>query len=383
MHPLVMPSVYVLVGFVALVLGGELLVRGASGLASLLKISSLVIGLTVVAFGTSAPELAVAVNATLKGESDLSIGNIVGSNIFNLLGVLGASALVAPLLVSRRLIRFDVPLMVAVSFLALLVSWDGTVTRVEGTVLFLMLVVYTIWLVLGSRRETQRNELAANEKASSEPRPAEEDIPGLLPANTRPSAGLLLKLLGLIVVGLVCLSVGSSALVDGATRIAQAFHVSELLIGLTIVAIGTSLPEAATSVMASLRGERDIAVGNVVGSNLFNILSVLGITAIVSPSGVTVSPSAIGFDIPVMIAVALVCWPIFFTYQLITRWEGGMLLFFYALYTTFLIQTSDDGAISPWFSLLLWVALPLASVVLLSSVVMSFRRPKEEPRSGA
>ncbi len=373
MHPLVAPTLYVLVGFIALVIGGEFLVRGASGLASLLKISALVIGLTVVAFGTSAPELAVAINATIKGEADISIGNIVGSNIFNVLGVLGASALVAPLIVSSQLIRLDVPLMIAVSFLAFLVSYDGTVTRVEGSGLFLTLLIYTAFLIWSSRRQTKRDELAASELASAAAVESGEDIPGLLPPDTKPSGLLLLKLLGLIIAGLLCLSYGSSWLVDGATTIALAFNVSELMIGLTIVAVGTSLPEAATSVMASLRGERDIAVGNVVGSNLFNILSVLGLTAIISPTGVPVSETAVWFDIPVMIAVAVACLPIFLG-GIIARWQGGLFVFYYVLYTTFLILTSDGDDVADWFETLMWVVMPLTAIILVGSMVMSLRK---------
>ncbi len=376
MPPLVLPSVYVFVGFVALVFGGELLVRGASGLASLLKISSLVIGLTVVAFGTSAPELAVAIQATLSGQSAISVGNIVGSNIFNVLAILGCSALIAPLIVSRQLIRLDVPLMVAVSFLALGVAYDGTVSRIEGTCLFLMLLVYTAWLVFQSRRETKRDELAASiaaTEAAAANTTESEDIPGLLPPDTKPTAALLLKLAGLIVAGLILLSIGSHVLVDGASTIALAFGVSELMIGLTIVAIGTSLPEAATSVMASIRGERDIAVGNVVGSNVFNILSVMGLAAVVSPTGLAVEEAAVHFDLPVMIAVAVACLPVFFTHGVITRWEGGLFVFYYVLYMISLVMTSGGGTPAGWFSTLLLVVFPLTAIILIGSAVSAIR----------
>lgn len=377
MLDLVFPTLKVLFGFFCLVVGGEGLVRGASGLASLLKISALVIGLTVVAFGTSAPELAVAIQATLNGQSDITVGNIVGSNIFNVLAILGCSALIAPLIVSRQLTRIDVPLMVVVSFLAWGVSCDGTVSRVEGAGLFTMLIVYTTWLIVKSRRETRRDELAAEqaaaEQAAEQSAADGEEIPGLLPPDTKPTAMLLLKLASLIFGGLLMLSFGSSMLVDGASTIAKMFGVTELMIGLTIVAIGTSLPEAATSVMASIRGERDIAVGNVVGSNLFNILSVMGLAAFVSPTGLAVSAAAIDFDLPVMIAVAVACLPVFFTHGVIARWEGGLFVFYYVIYTAYLIMTSGGGSPTEWFHILLWVVFPLTAIVLVGSVVASLR----------
>lgn len=380
MNPLIVASLYVLVGFVGLVLGGELLVRGASGMASLLKIAPLVIGLTVVAFGTSAPELAVAIRGTLAGEADISMGNIVGSNIFNILGVLGCSALVAPLIVSSQLIRTDVPLMVAVSFIAWLVCSNGNVSRVEGAMLFALLVGYTIWLIFQSRRERQQAERQAAAAAEVEPAVHAEEIPGFIPPDTKPTTGLLLKLVGFVLVGLVLLSIGASLLVDGASTLAREFGVSELMIGLTIVAIGTSLPEAATSVMASLRGERDIAVGNVVGSNLFNILSVLGLTALVTPAGVAVSPTAIGFDIPVMIAVAVACLPIFFSHGVITRWEGGLFVFYYGLYTTYLIMTADGVGVATWYQTLLWAVIPLTVIALVANVISSVRQARAADR---
>jgi cation:H+ antiporter len=372
MHPLVLPSFKVLVGFVALVIGGELLVRGASGLASLLKISSLVIGLTVVAFGTSAPELAVSVQSSFNGKSELAIGNVVGSNIFNVLGILGCSALIAPLVVSRQLIRFDVPIMVAASFLALGVSYDGNISRAEGAVLFLLIVMYTSWLILQSRHDSKRID-AEEARIAEELASDVEEIPGLLSPDTKPSGVLLFRLAGFIIAGLVLLSVGSSVLVDGASTLATAFGVSELMIGLTIVAIGTSLPEAATSFTASIRGERDIAVGNVVGSNIFNIFSVLGLSAVVSSKGLPVSQTAIDFDIPVMIAVAIACAPVFITRREISRWEGALFMFYYVIYTVYLILTSGGKSLASWFETLMWIAFPLTAVVIIGSLVAEFR----------
>lgn len=306
-------------GLIVLVGGGELLVRGASRLASALRISSLVIGLTVVAFGTSAPELAVSVQAALAGNADLAMGNVVGSNIFNILFILGASALIVPLIVSSQLVRFDVPVMIISSLLALVFSWDGIISHWEGAVLFAGIVAYT-WRCIRQSRSEGAN---APVELTQEGQP-----------NTHRSRAFAFDV-ALIVVGLCLLGLGSRLLIDGSVVIASKLGVSQLVIGLTIIAAGTSLPEVVTSIVAAFRGERDIAVGNVVGSNIFNLLSVLGLSSVIAE--VKVSHAARTFDIPVMIAVAVLCLPIFLTGKRISRWEGGMLLLLYGAYTTFLV----------------------------------------------
>ncbi|MFA7388584.1 MAG: calcium/sodium antiporter, partial [Thiohalobacteraceae bacterium] len=285
-----------------------------------------IIGLTVVAFGTSAPEMAVSVRSAWSGGTgaDIAIGNVVGSNIFNVLFILGVSALVAPLIVSQRLVRIEVPLMIGVSILMLLLALDGKVGRLDGALLFAGILAYTVFAIVQGRKE---NKAVADEYA------------GEFSAHARTKVGFLVDL-GYVVGGLVLLVLGAHWLVDAAVSIARAFGVSELVIGLTIVAAGTSLPEVATSVMAAIKGERDIAVGNVVGSNLFNILSVLGLAALVAPDGINVAASALSFDIPVMIAVAVACLPIFFTGYAIARWEGMLFLAYYVIYVLFLIAAA-------------------------------------------
>ncbi|MFC1464575.1 MAG: calcium/sodium antiporter, partial [Candidatus Brachytrichaceae bacterium NZ_4S206] len=285
-------------GLALLVIGAESLVRGASRLAAAIGISPLVIGLTVVAFGTSAPEMAVSSVSALNGAADIAVGNVVGSNIFNILLILGLSALVAPLVVSQQLVRLDVPLMIGASALALLFALDGSVGRLEGVVLFAGVIAYTAFLIIQSRRESNKT--------------VQQEYEQEFRAGPGGPARTALNLV-LIVAGLGMLVLGSRWLVDGAIAVARALGVDEVVIGLTIVAGGTSLPEVATSVMASIRGERDIAVGNAVGSNLFNLLSVLGLTAMVAPAGVAVAPSVLAFDMPVMLVVAIACLPIFFT----------------------------------------------------------------------
>lgn len=318
----------IVIGFVLLIAGGELLVRGASQLAIALRISPLVIGLTIVAFGTSSPELAVSVQSAFAGNADLALGNVVGSNIFNVLMILGASALIAPLVVSSQLIRRDVPLMIGASFLLLAFGLDGRIGRLDGAILFGGILAYTYWCIRQSRRESR----AVKEEFDSH---FEEQQFG---------SGKLFLQIGLIIAGLILLGVGSNLLVKGAVSIATWLGVSQLIIGLTIVAAGTSLPELITSVMAALRGERDIAVGNIVGSNLFNILCVMGCSGLIAPDGITVTAAAIQFDIPVMIVVAVACLPIFFTGNLISRWEGALFLSYYLLYTAYLVLDATGNS---------------------------------------
>ena len=353
-----------IIGLVFLVAGAEALVRGASRLAAIIGISPLVVGLTVVAFGTSSPELAVSVMAGLGGKADISLGNVVGSNIFNVLFILGLSALIIPLAVSRQLIKFDVPVMIGVSLLVFLFGIDGRISRPEGIIFFTGIVSYTAFLIIKSRH---RDNLAPHF-----PLPLGER------GRVRGSKGGLQKWLinsTLILVGLALLILGSHWLIDGAVIIAKAVGVSELVLGLTIVAVGTSLPEVATSVVATIRGERDIAVGNVVGSNIFNILAVLGLSGIVASNGITVSPTALQFDIPVMIAVAISCLPIFFTYNMITRWEGMLLLGYYAAYTTYLILYSIHHEALPIFSTaMVAFIIPVTAITLITVTLRSMRK---------
>ncbi len=340
-----------LAGLVLLVVGAELLVRGASKLATTLGISPLVIGLTIVAYGTSSPEMAVSIQSSLAGQADIALGNVVGSNIFNVLFILGVSAIAAPLIVAQQLIRLDVPIMIGVSILCMLFSLDGKLNQSDGVILFIGGIVYTGFLIYQSRRE-QSPEIQAEYAKFGEQDAA--------PAWQKWAINL-----GLIAAGLVILVLGSRWLVESAIEIARAFGLSELVIGLTIVAAGTSLPELATSLIASLKGERDIAVGNVVGSNIFNILAVLGLSAAVSPNGINVSSAALWFDIPVMIAVAGACLPIFFTGNLITRWEGVVFTVYYGVYTAYLILASSQHDSLPAFSnALLFFVLPITVLTL-------------------
>ena len=339
------------IGLVLLTVGAEALVRGASALAAAIGISPLVVGLTVVAYGTSAPELAVGVQASLAGQGDIAVGNVIGSNIFNILLILGLSAIVTPLVVARQLVRRDVPIMIAVSVVFVLMALDGALSRIEGIMLAAGAAGYTAFSLQMSRRE-QRILRENSPAGNGVPRP---HIP----------ARLILQF-GLLLVGLGMLVFGARQLVGGAVIIARTLGVSELVIGLTIVAAGTSLPEVATSVMAAARGQRDIAVGNAIGSNIFNILLILGISGAVAPSGLVVAPALLAFDLPVMVAVAVACLPIFYTGQLIARWEGGLFLAYYGAYVTYVIlAASQHDALDPYSRTMLWFVVPLTTVPVL------------------
>lgn len=343
------------VGMALLVVGANLLVEGASRLAVALGISPLVVGLTVVAYGTSAPEAAVGVRAALSGQADISLGNVVGSNIFNVLFILGGAALIAPLSVSLRLLRFDVPLMTVTAALVYLFGLSGHVSRLEGASLFAGALAYTVWVVRESRGEARE---AQQEYA----------------AHYRRGRSLLLDGLR-VVLGLGLLLLGARWLVDAAVAVARSLGVDELVIGLTVVAVGTSLPEVATSFVAAARGERDIAVGNAVGSNIFNVLLVLGLAAAVSPSGVAVSRAALAFDIPVMIAVSLACLPIFLTDSRISRPEGALFLGYYLAYTAYLVLKAGHHAALPAFSaVMLGFVLPLTAAGLALVALGALRR---------
>ncbi|MBH9551861.1 calcium/sodium antiporter [Inhella gelatinilytica] len=346
-----------LAGLAALVLGADWLVRGASKLALRLGISPLVIGLTIVAFGTSAPEMAVSVGAVLGGQTNLAIGNVVGSNIFNVLFILGLSALIVPLVVNVQLIRQEVPIMIGASLLLLLMGLDGRVSLLEGGSLVVLLLAYTVFLIVQSRQETQ----AAQEEFAQEIEPA---APGAWDSR-------LPVQIGLIAVGLVALVLGSQWLVTASIAFAKALGVSDLVIGLTIVAAGTSMPEVAASITAAIKGERDIAVGNVVGSNTFNILGCVGVSSLAAgDNGLLVSAAVVNFDIWVMLAVALACLPVFLTGREIARWEGGVFVLYYIAYVLYLVLAAQQHDLLPRFStVMMGFVLPLTVVTLVVALI--------------
>jgi len=355
------------VGLAMLLGGAELLVRGASRLAAALGLSPLVIGLTVVAFGTSAPEFAVSAQASYAGQPDLLLGNLIGSNIANVLLILGVASLVAPLVVAQQIVRLEAPLGIGIAVLVWLLALDGVIGRFDGALLFGGLLLYLVWSI---RKERKAPPSVQEEYATALDLPQEE------PEEVSKGGRIALNL-GLLVTGLVILVVGADWLVEGAVALARAFGVSELVIGLTVIAVGTSLPEVATSIIAGLRGGRDIAVGNVMGSNIFNLLGVLGLAALVAPHGVPVDPEVLRFELPVMIAVSVACLPIFFHGYRIARWEGGFLLAHYIAFTTYIVLSATA---SPSLERYTWVMMafvfPLTITTLVVILVRGFRRSK-------
>jgi cation:H+ antiporter len=353
-------------GLIALTAGAEVLVRGASRIASSMGISPLAVGLTVVALGTSSPELAVGVGAAIVGQGDIAVGNVVGSNIFNVLVILGLSALIVPLTVAHQIVRFDVPLLIACSLVLALMSMDGMLGRSDGTVLFTGVVLYTAFLVWQARKERDEKVIA--------------EYAGVYPGSV---ARRWLVNLGLIALGLILLVLGAEWLVDAAVVFAKRLGISELVIGLTIVAAGTSLPEVAASVVAAIKGERDIAVGNAIGSSIYNILLVLGVTAFVSPAGIAVAQSVQNFDLPVMIAVSVACLPILFTGYRIDRWEGAVFLAYYIAYTGYVVlKATEHDLLEPFSRAMAVFVLPITVLtlfVVLFRAVVGSRRSSGQP----
>lgn len=379
--------VFLLVGgLLVLVAGAEILVRSAARFAASLGISRLVVGLTVVAFGTSSPELAVSIVSAFKGQTEIAVGNVVGSNIANVAAILGLSALASPLAVRRRVVRVEVPLMIAASGLMWLMALDRFISRWEGVGLFLGLLWYIAFQVRAARKEQGRTTEAGKRV--------------LPPAAERTVLTHPITNLGLAAAGLVLLTAGSHWFVRGAVELAHVLGVDKLVVGLTVVALGTSLPELATSVVAALRGEREVAVGNVVGSNVFNILSVLGLTALAEPAGgLPVKEGLLDVDIPFMFALAAVCLPVVFTGGGVSRWEGGVLVFSYLAYIGFLVLSatahktlSEYGAIVLFLiGPLIVAALAISSLREVAGIVRrrglrpaarSLSRGEEHPRDG-
>ncbi|HNQ21484.1 MAG TPA: calcium/sodium antiporter [Phycisphaerae bacterium] len=352
-----MAILWILVGLGALAGGAEFLVRGAVSLARALGIPPLIIGLTVVAFGTGTPELAVGVRAAAAGQGDLALGNVLGSNTFNVLFILGITAVIAPLTVSSQLVRLDVPVMIGVSAAVWLLALDGCLGRLEGVLLIAGLCLYAALLIRIGRRQPPP-------PASRDETPSDHTAPQRL---GRSAAQVL--------VGLALLVLGAGWLVDGAVGLARLWGVSELMIGLTIVAVGTSLPEVATSIVAAVRGQRDIAVGNAVGSNIFNLLAVLGASAAAADGGIPVASTVLRFDLPVVLAVAVATLPVFFTGGRVSRWEGALFLAYYAAYVMFLIFAALSHAAQALFeAALLWFAVPLTALGIGVSVADWLRR---------
>ncbi|WP_090175519.1 calcium/sodium antiporter [Pseudomonas arsenicoxydans] len=340
------------VGLLLLIAGAELMVRGAVRLAARLHVRPLIIGLTIVALGSSAPQMAVSLQATLAQNADIAVGSVIGSSIFNILVTLGLSALIIPLRVSRQLVRLDIPLMIGASLLVFVLAWNKELDRVDGLILLAALVLY-LGLLLRQSRHSARP-------------PSHQD--------ETPKAPWVSSVL-MIVAGLAMLVYAAHLLLGAAVAVATDLGLSERIIGLTIVAISTSLPELATSLIAALRGQRDIAVGNVIGSNLFNLLGVLGLTALVAPSPLSVSPNALDFDLPVMLGVAVLCLPLFYTGYRVTRAEGLLFLGLYLAYGLHVVSFTTGMPLAGKLEhLMLFFVLPALVAYLLFTSLRAWRR---------
>jgi len=338
-----------------MIIGAELSVRAAVVLAALLKIRPLFIGLTVVALGSSAPQMAVGLQAALNDSTDIAVGSVIGSNIFNVLVTLGLSALIIPLRVARQLVRVDLPLMIGATALVTALSWNGELSNLDGILLLVGLAGY---LFIVSRQIAHGMWHSSTPEA--EPRRRIWPITGRL---------------AMVAVGLALLILGSHMLVGASALVAQDLGLSERVIGLTAIAIATSLPALMTSLIAALRGERDIAVGNIIGSNLFNLLGVLGITALISTGPLSISPNALDFDLPVMLGVAVLCLPLFYAGFRITRIEGLLLLGLYAVYGLHIISFTTGMPLAGRLErLMTHYALPVLAVIVLIGVVRAWRR---------
>lgn len=301
-----------ILSLVALYIGAGWLVQGSSALALKAKISPLVVGLTIVAFGTSAPELVVSLNATLSGQGDIAIGNIVGSNIFNIGVILGVSATICPLQVKKQLLRIDIPVMLAATVLFTILFWNGTLGRMEGLFFLTGIIIYTLFSLLYSRKQEEEPNLELEEQ------PKHWAVDTLT-----------------IIGGLVVLVFASRLLVDNAVSIAKELGVSEAVIGLTIVAAGTSMPELATSVVAAYKHKTDIAIGNIVGSNLFNILAIAGSCSLMHP----IEAKNVNYiDLLVMLAISILLLPLMKSGQKISRTEGAALILIYVIYLFWLLR---------------------------------------------
>ncbi|MGE0220242.1 calcium/sodium antiporter [Mycolicibacterium sp.] len=319
-------------GLALLIVGAEIMVRGGTGVAARLGISPIVIGLTVVSIGTSAPELAIGVVAASEGSGALAVGNIAGTNIVNVLLILGLSALLLPLKLETRTIRFELPMMAVAALLLWMLTVDGMLTRTDGVVLVTLSIVYTGVVVWSARRESRAvaAEFAAELDSEFATGTAESGVT---------TGRRLARDVTMTVGGIVVIVVGADWLVDGAVGLARQFGVSDVLIGLTVVAIGTSAPELVTTLISTLRGDRDIAIGNLIGSSIYNILLILGVTSLVPAAGMALPPSLVRIDIPIMVAVALVCIPIFITGRRVSRGEGAGMVIAYVGYLVFLLAT--------------------------------------------
>lgn len=331
-----MTVVLFIAGLVGLIGGAELFLKAVDHFGLKWGVSPLIMGLTVVAFATGAPELAISIKAATSGNADLVLGNIIGSNIANILLILGITSLISPLNITRRVVRIDVPIVIGASALVFVLAMDGSLSSIDGIILMIGLLVYSVFTFFQIKK-------SRDEENANEPFEFEGSVDDLAKG-----VYFYIKNIGLLLIGLTLIVLGSNWMVDSAVSIALSLGISQLVIGLTIVSIGTSLPEVATSLSSARKGNADIAVANVMGSNLYNILLTLGLTLIIAPEVLTVSKAAINLDLPFMVAVSIVCIPIFIAGFNLTRTDGLIFLFYYVTYLSYLVLEALGSSAVPF-----------------------------------
>ncbi|MEX0723580.1 MAG: calcium/sodium antiporter [Gracilimonas sp.] len=348
-------------GLAILIGGAELFLKSVDKFGAAWSVSPVVMGLTVVAFATGAPELAISLQAAVDGKPDLVVGNILGSNIANILLILGIAGLVHPLKITNRIIKVDVPVVIAASVLLLVLASDGLLSPLDGGIIFLGLIAYSVFMYFQIRKDRASNIMANGGEESS----LEEPV----------SAMFYVKYILILLAGLVLIVMGSRFMVHSAVEIAGTLGISELIIGLTIVSIGTSLPEVATSVSAVRRGDSDTAVANVMGSNLYNILLTLSLTVLIAPGAISVSGDAINLDLPFMVIVAVGCLPLFWPGKELGRPEAFGFLTYYGLYMSYLVLIAIQHPFKDQFEgMMFWVVIPVTVLLIILKFVLDYRR---------
>jgi len=349
MNEFILPLIKIFVGIILLFTGGEFFIQGSVALSLVLGIPQIVIGLTVVALGTSSPELLVSLNSVLKGSDGLAVSNIIGSNIFNILVVLGISSLIRPLKVKSRIVRRDVPLLIAISCAVWAISSTGLLTWQSGIFLIFCLIINTIW------------EINTINEKDEDTKTAEPEINDSLSKKNK------FNIIGKLLIGILLLGFGSNILVNSARTLAILIGINETIIGLTIVATGTSLPELVTSIVAAFKGRTDLAIGNVIGSNLLNQLLILGSCSLFSGiRGLTINSDLIKTDLPIMVLTTFACMPIFWTKGKITRDEGFILVNIYIFYVLDKILFLSKFGLLKEFRVFIFIYLTICFFVLLS-----------------
>ena len=353
-----MTIVQFILGLVGLIAGAELFLKAVDRFGLKWGVSPLIMGLTVVAFATGAPELAISIKAAFSGSADLVLGNIIGSNIANILLILGITAIISPINITRRVIRIDVPIVITISVVVYLMSIDGGLSTVDGVILLMGFLAYSYFTYVQIKNNSNEEE-----------KEGETFQYHLSPDELEKGTFFYIKNGGLLLIGLALIVLGSNWIVDSAVIIARILGLSELVIGLTIISIGTSLPEVATSLSAARKDNADIAVANVMGSNLYNVLLTLALTLIIAPNVLAVSKDAITLDLPFMILVSMACIPIFIAGFNLTRMDGALFLGYYITYLTYLVLNAIKSPIvSAMEDVILYVAIPLTLCYMIRRI---------------